>query len=176
MKFSFWTTRDEFTRAVPLNTGGVYFLYDKNMRLLYVGQTVDFMSRISAHLYGAPIPDKHRRQLFNTFYGIGMIVVDDVEEAMKLEAECIYNYNPPCNVRGRSTKLEKVHCGYGRNRSKRGNKMPKQINLPPDMFDKINQFVARCKEKDRYSKVSFNTVIERALQLYMPRVEELLNE
>jgi predicted GIY-YIG superfamily endonuclease len=174
LQFDFKTTRDEFRRSMPYNVGGVYFLFDKDWRLLYIGQTVNFRDRFESHLYGSPLSNEETRKLFNLFYHVGCIVVNDPEEAMQLEAEYIREYGPLCNVRGNiaSRVLSGSRNKSRRNATRGGNKVAKHIRIPVKMHDRITELVELCHKKDSYSKVSFNTIIEDALDLYMPKLED----
>lgn len=178
LQFSFKTNRDEFRRAVPYNIGGVYFLYDKDMALLYIGQTVNFRDRFESHLYGSPLPNEQNRKLFNTFYYIRFIVVAEPEKAIELESEYIFKYKPLCNVRGKGSTLPAVRQKYG---SRGGNKISKQIKIRASLYDGIMEYLDRRNKKHSYNPpIPFSRIVESALMAYMKQIEansnKLMNE
>lgn len=75
-------------------TSGVYFIYDKNQILLYIGRAVNIKKRISIHLskisYPYFVPDEE-------IEFIKFILLKDEKEIDLLESFFIYLYQPKYN-------------------------------------------------------------------------------
>ncbi len=169
MEFTIRTNRDEFRKTVPKNIGGVYFLYDKNMQLLYIGKAVGFRNRFESHLYGCSLCNEEARNLFNTFFYINLLVIDDEEKALTLELEYIQKYNPICNTVG--VTIPKLSKTPRQREPKGSNKIAKQVRLPADTYQQTMELIDKLN-KTSYSNYSFNSVLDVALKAYIPELEK----
>ena len=73
--------------------GGIYFLYDKDGTLLYVGQTKNFYTRLSQHLAGRD----NSRWFSDMIHIIRLYCVDDPFEREVYETYAINEYKPSYN-------------------------------------------------------------------------------
>lgn len=95
---------------IPLNTGGIYLLYDINNALLYIGRSIDLSKRVTSHLTGKthtvgfykeikyfrflPTNSKIEQKIYE-LYTINTLlpkynavdIYDDVEEFVKTDEE-----------------------------------------------------------------------------------------
>lgn len=74
-------------------TGGIYFLYDKDELLLYVGQTKNFYNRLSHHLAGRD----NSRWFYDQIHTIRLYYVDEPYEREVYETFAINEYKPAYN-------------------------------------------------------------------------------
>lgn len=87
------------------NVAGVYFLYDENDELQYIGSSNNIISRIGAHLRNGIngkgwIPTKYSYIKYN---------VENIEELRSIEYSYIMKYKPPIN--DRRVNLYNKICG-----------------------------------------------------------------
>jgi excinuclease ABC subunit C len=75
---------------------GIYFLYDGNKRLVYIGKAKDIKNRMAEYRY----LDFLTRPQFKgmTLKYIDYIIIDDKKERKEREKQFIKKYNPPLNI------------------------------------------------------------------------------
>jgi hypothetical protein len=90
----------EFFRGLP-RTPGVYFFYDRQDRLLYIGQSNDLRARVSS--YRHVTPERHPRRTLRLVHRIARIehrVCESAAAAVALEAALLLQHRPPFNRAG----------------------------------------------------------------------------
>ncbi len=154
MQFDIEVNREEFRKIIPKGMSGVYFLYDKDMQLLYIGRAVDIKNRFDSHLYGNSLHNEERHKLFDTFQYVKILKVDKV---MLDETERYYikKHKPPCNT-----------IGTGRNRGhKKANRVTATIYtlLPKRKIEAIHAEVNRLNSEHPGACVTLNSWIRAAI-------------
>lgn len=88
--------------ALP-DTPGVYFYYNNEGKLLYVGKATSLKKRVGSYFVGK---EKHPRtaELVSKIVEIKYVQVPTVIEALVLEANQIRTHKPPYNILGRDDK------------------------------------------------------------------------
>ena len=81
---------------------GVYFYYDKNDTLLYIGKATSLKRRGSSYFNGAH--DRKTEELVGKIARISYIETPTVIEALVLEANKIREHQPPYNIRQKDDK------------------------------------------------------------------------
>ena len=100
-EFDTMTTRHRYRKEIPKDTCGVYFLANKDMKLLYIGRAKNIISRISTHKGPqCHITDPNIKPLFDTFYFIGIKFYPNQWKAKQIEEALIELIKPPCNTIG----------------------------------------------------------------------------
>ena len=90
----------EFFRTLP-QSPGVYFFYDGEGHLLYIGQSSDLRARIGS--YRHVTPEKHPRRTLRLLSRVALIDVqtcDTAAEAFELERVSLLAHRPPFNRAG----------------------------------------------------------------------------
>jgi hypothetical protein len=77
-------------RALPQKVGAVYFLYDENNQLLYVGATSDLHKRLI----------RHRENGIIKFASSAHILCNDHVRRLQIESHYLERYQPPHNKEG----------------------------------------------------------------------------
>jgi hypothetical protein len=83
-----WTEMD--LPAMQTAKHHIYFLYDKDDRIVYIGQARNVLSRFASHLSEKAEAGISRARYF--------LVDGDQDVANEIEAELIIRFNPPYNI------------------------------------------------------------------------------
>lgn len=83
-------------------TPGVYYYYDRNGDLLYVGKATSLKARVSS--YWQRPADNRIASMVTKIQKIKIKITDSALEALILEANEINRFQPPFNVRGKDSK------------------------------------------------------------------------
>ena len=106
MQFDVKTDRKAFKKTVPRGKGGIYFLYDKDWNLLYIGKAADLRNRIDSYIDGKThIWTQPTRDKFLSFYHIYIIFLDEEIDRRNTELKYIREHSPLCNTTGSSRKI-----------------------------------------------------------------------
>lgn len=168
IKFDIETNRDDFKKDVPPNIGGIYFLYNKNMELLYIGKAVNFRNRMTPYMYGCIILTTPKTiELFATFYHVKLLIIEDRNKMVEIERQYIKQYKPPCNTIG---------LGISRLPEYRRLMMPKirkNVSISEDVLGQINNLI---DELNQYTggAYRFNNILDYALKSVIPELEKTL--
>ncbi len=81
---------------------GVYFFYDKNRKLIYIGKASVLKHRVNSYFHGAH--DTKTEELISRISSIEYRVTDSVIEALILESNLIKKHQPKYNIRERDDK------------------------------------------------------------------------
>jgi hypothetical protein len=156
LEFDIETNRDDFKKDVPKGKGGIYFLYDKNMQLLYIGQTKNYVNRFDNHFYGPHhIGTKEISLLFHGFYYIKLVLIEDEFARINVEKELIKQYVPTCNT-----------IGTGRCRmNKKINKLTSCVyaSLPQTTLNSIQADVDQLNSECPGMNVTLNSWVRSAI-------------
>lgn len=82
---------------------GVYFYYDEDGKLLYVGKATSLKRRVSSYFTKNHL-DAKTVQLVSRIRRISYEITDSVIEALVLEANMIRKFLPPYNIKGKDDK------------------------------------------------------------------------
>ncbi len=172
----------EFFRTLP-QSPGVYFFYDGEGQLLYIGQSSDLRARIGS--YRHVTPEKHPKR---TLRLVSRIAVIDVQtcgtatEAVELERILLLAHRPPFNRAGVwqgdpwwlwvDTFDGKLHLDL--------NQLKKGIGPLPSAFRYVFGTLVRCVYRIAFPSLAmshyphglFDAVVPRTLALMLPDVIE----
>ncbi len=84
------------------NVSGVYKMFGKGRRLLYIGKAKVLSSRVRSYFNGVEGHAKHIRQMIRQVHDIKWIVTPTELEALLLESRLIKEFVPPFNKAGRT--------------------------------------------------------------------------
>lgn len=80
---------------IPKGKSGVYFLFDHQYNLVYVGKAKSLKDRVTSHVKGLT----HTKGYYESFESIGLMYVDNYEEESDLiEKDFIRNFSPAKNI------------------------------------------------------------------------------
>lgn len=89
--------KEEYKNNIPKNKPGLYFFYDENKILLYIGKSIDIRSRIKT--YFSYWTMSHLHDKFKEFVKyISVQFVEEDKDLKALEKELIKQYRPALNV------------------------------------------------------------------------------
>lgn len=92
--------------SIPKKESGVYALFDRYGKLLYIGVATDLLKRIKDHLYGIGNSSRFQPDIkvvkYVTQEMLGMVGIYDLEKLM------IYYFSPPFNIRGKGFERQIV--------------------------------------------------------------------
>ena len=166
LKFDIETNRDNFKKIVTPDMGGVYFLYDKGMRLLYIGRAVNFRIRIDPYIAGCcAIETKETHKMFNTFHYIKLIFMD-ATEANTQEIAFIKHFLPPCNTIGTGRCRLPDRC-----RKKEPDVM-KQVRIAKSTFNEITELINKSNNGQYGMGNSFTSFVRDAINYYLPFAQQ----
>ena len=91
---------NEFFRALPVSPG-VYFFYDSEGQLLYIGQSNNLRARIGSYRHVTPEKNPKRSlRLVSRIIRIEWEICETAEEAIKRESVLLLEHHPPFNRAG----------------------------------------------------------------------------
>jgi excinuclease UvrABC nuclease subunit len=94
----FLTSKELVYRDIKLpKVSGIYFLYNRDYILMYIGQSINIRTRVSKHL---GFSDRHTQGLAHNFVYVKYIEVDDIENLELYEEKMINLLKPKINKTG----------------------------------------------------------------------------
>ena len=104
--FSNTTSQVNFVRH---NLPGLYFLFDKQYKLIYIGESIYPLSRILDHYYKSKLKNGKRSKGIGpifAFIRIMQVKDDDFKIRQHYEKRWIKKFNPPINFNGDTAPYE----------------------------------------------------------------------
>ena len=109
---------------------GVYFYYDKNGKIIYIGKASILAHRVRSYFLGAH--DNKTEELVSHITNIKYRVTSSVIEALVLESNLIKKYQPKYNIRERDDKSF-IQIALT------ADEFPRLLKIRPTEFNKTNQ-------------------------------------
>jgi len=150
----------ECIKEIPNNLSGVYFFYDGNDELLYIGVSKDLRTRMMCHFsdYG------HLGEKVKSVSKIQIFPIDDEDEGHIVEEELIQKLHPKLNrIKNFSNKIIEV------NRETKQKVMLKQVPIRLE-----EEFVKRIKKICLVKGMTFQDAAKVSLEKWVKDNESSL--
>lgn len=109
--------KEDYSAVIPNGMSGIYFFYDENNKLLYIGKALNIRNRINQH--NSYFSENHLHYKFKEFVKYIGVRYENNDKLEQLEKRLIKKYRPPLNVSYNEKHTERYSEKYKTEEEKR---------------------------------------------------------